>query len=244
MARRSFIVASVTVISFLGAAALAAPAQANGYAFGHGVYGPGYYNAGFRHGRYYHGRRGFRRGHYRGQRGGGEVAAIALGVIGGAIIINEIAEDRRRDRYHEDMRYRRRVSSFDDRYDDGFDDGYERGRAAAESADNSPSDNSAPLDGVRRGSFDSDIESQLDGGPEPIRISYDTAYQTCIQHARNALGNRGFVLSAPFRPDTAEEAGVAWKMTATVNAERGGESWSRAMYCEASENRVFMLELI
>ena len=80
--------------------------------------------------------------------------------------------------------------------------------------------------------------------PKPRTISAAAAYRTCLDHARNALGERGFVVSAPYQPDTVEDRGGALLMTATVRAQRGSESWARAMSCEASEARVFRLELI
>ena len=92
--------------------------------------------------------------------------------------------------------------------------------------------------------LDDDLEPRLDGGPEPIRFSYAGAYQACMTHARAALGDRGFILAGPAKPETAEDLGGAWKMTATVTAQKGGDSWSRAMYCEADDSRVYLLELI
>ncbi|MHA7872925.1 MAG: hypothetical protein ACX939_11300, partial [Hyphococcus sp.] len=92
---------------------------------------------------------------------------------------------------------------------------------------------------------DAPIEDRLDGGPEPIRISFRDAYDTCVDHARGALADRDFTLAAPNRPDTADDLGGAWKMTANVTAaSQTGERWTRAMYCEADETRVYLLELI
>lgn len=211
------------------AAALAlgagAPAMAGGgYYYGHGYhkhYGKHHYRGHYR-----------RHHHHRHHGGGGKAAAIALGVIGGAIIINELAESRARDRYYRDRyydaRYRARPAPYypERDYLPERDDDYDAG----------------PEDGSLSGS---DLDSRLDGGPEPIRISVDAAYDACTRHARAALANRGFVLAAPAAPETAEDAGGAWKMTATVLAEDSyGGSWSRAMYCEADESRVYLLELI
>ena len=218
-------------------------AQAGGYYGGHYGYNSNHYYGGhYRAGHHYYGGRHYRsKRHYRhGRGGGGKAAAIALGVIGGAIILNEISEDRARDRYYEarraDYYERRRPVIYDDRYDEGFSEGYERGRERALSEPEIAPDQ---ID-----QYDDDLDARLDGGPEPIRLSYDSAYDACIQHARNAMGNRGFELSAPVRPETAEDTGAGWKLTATVNAERGADSWRRAMYCEASGERVYLLELI
>ncbi len=207
-------------------------AFARGYYGGHhGYYGGHYsgygYGYGGHHGRRHHG-------------GGGKAAAIALGVIGGAIIVNELAESKSRRRAYED-RYDRRYDRYSRRavrtYDTGaFERGYEEGYARGRDADGA-----APADG----DLDVQREGRADGGPQPIRLTYDNAYKTCTKHARAALGNRGFVLAAPNRPDTAEDLGGSWKMTANVTAQnQNGESWTRAMYCEADDSRVYLLELI
>lgn len=259
----------VTAAVAATALAFSAPASAGGY-YGHlgysGHYGGGhYYNAGYRHG-YRH--RGHRRHYSRGHRGGGgKGAAIALGVIGGAIILNEIAEnnaDRRAydrryyDRYDRYDRYSTRAAPTYDReaFERGYEQGYVRGRDAEAQAypdqDFGDQDfgDQAPQD-LRQGDVDErSLDQRLDGarfdgGPQPIRFSAAEAYQTCMTHARSALSERGYMMAAPAAPDTAEDVGGAWKMTATVSAQsREGESWSRAMYCEADASRVYLLELI
>lgn len=249
--------------SFIGKCALAGavaaitlgagtPATAGGWV-SYGYYGPAYYGgyhyAGYRHygHRGYYRGHGYRRGHhYRRHRHGhgGNGAAIALGVIGGAIILNELAEDRARDRYYRDRYYDgyydgRRAGARDDYYDDRYrlrsqplDDGY-------------AGEEELPPENYGGAGVDADLEDRLDGGPEPIRLSYREAYDSCVGHAREALADRDFVLAAPSRPETADDIGGAWKMTANVTARnRQGEQWTRAMYCEADEARVYMLELI
>lgn len=235
---RKLLLAAAASLTALG---VAAPAAAGGH-FGHVGYSSHYY--GGHHG--YYGHRGFRhRGFHRRRHGGGggKAAAIALGVIGGAIILNEVAEsraDRRAydarysDRYDRYDRYARRAQPTYDReaFKRGYEEGYSEGRA---------NDIEAGGDGAAPRALD----TRLDGGPEPIRFSAAEAYQTCMTHARSALGDRGFLLAAPPTPETAEDTGGAWKMTATVSAQNAaGESWSRAMYCEADETRVYLLELI
>lgn len=230
------------------AAGVSAPAAAGGK---HGYYGHGYYGHGY-HGRYYgrgygHGRH-YRR-HHRG--GGGKGAAIALGVIGGAIILNEIAESNAERRAYED-RFDRRYDRYSTRaappYDrDAFERGYERGLEAGRAE-------APPQDFRDDGAIEDDLDAQLDGaiyndrndgGPAPIRFSAAGAYETCLTHARAALRERGYLLAGPATPETAVDTGAAWKMTATVSAEnQTGDSWSRAMYCEADANRVYLLELI
>ncbi len=213
-------------------------AFAGGYYGGHG----GYYGGG--HGGYYyggHGGYGYGHGYsYGSHHGGGKAAAIALGVIGGAIIVNELAESNSRRRAYED-RYDRRYDRYSRRavrtYDTGaFERGYEEGYARGRDGDDA-----APADG----DIDARLEGRADGGPQPIRLTYADAYKTCTKHARAALGNRGFILAAPGSPDTAEDLGGSWKMTANVTAQnQNGESWTRAMYCEADDSRVYLLELI
>ncbi len=210
---------------------------------------------------YHHGHRGH---HRHGGHGGGKGAAIALGVIGGAIILNELAEDRARDRYYEDRYYRDRAyesrardraydSGYYDgraderRYDDRYDDRYESGAYYGdddgyygdETYDDTGLAGAGPVDPapVYR-----TPDTSYDRAPRAISAA--AAYRACLDQARGALGQRGFVISAPYAPDTVEDRGGALLMTATVRAQRGGDSWARAMSCEASENRVYRLELI
>lgn len=238
---RKLMLAAAASATALG---VAAPAAAGGY-YGHVGYSNHYYGNHYRHNGYY-GHRGYRRGHHG---GGGKAAAIALGVIGGAIILNEVAENRAEqrayearyaDRYDRYDRYARRAQPAYDR--DAFERGYEEGYSEGRAAD---IEGGAPRDLSNGPSRKGALDDRLDGGPEPIRFSAAEAYQTCMTHARAALGDRGFLLAAPPTPETAEDTGGAWKMTATVSAQNpAGESWSRAMYCEADETRVYLLELI
>ncbi|MEM8770248.1 MAG: hypothetical protein AAGD92_01240 [Pseudomonadota bacterium] len=308
---RKWILSALVLAGVIG---FSLPASAGGR-YGHGVHGSyygGYYGGGFTRVGYRHGFRGrgfrggrafygrgfrhrrFRHGRYHRRGGAGRAAAIGLGVVGGAIILNELAENRSRrriyDDYYYDRRYRARAFSQGDQdaFQRGFEEGYARGRTGA-LADGSldseaeseafqrgfeeglargrqgGADDFAPDDGVRAPDAApstpvdefglDDLDSQLDGarierrrndgGPAPIRIAAGDAYRTCTQHARTALGDRGFILAAPASPETAEDVGRGWKMTATVSAQnQAGESWSRAMYCEADADRVYMLELI
>ncbi len=215
--------AAVAIVLGVGAPALAGGGYYGGYYGGH--HG-GYYSSGYGgHNGYYGHRR--HRGH-----GGGKGALIALGVIGGAIILNEAAEARARERAYEarlENRYNR-YDRYSRRAAPAYTPRYEAEEYSAEARD--------------EGLSDSDVEPRLDGGPEPIRLTYADAYRACTKHARAALGSRGFVLAAPAKPDTAEDLGGAWKMTATVTAQKGDDRWSRAMYCEADDSRVYLLELI
>lgn len=252
--RSRFLVAAALAAGAMFAVTAPTPAQAGGY----GYYG---YHGGYKHG--YYGRRHYRHHrHYRRHHGGGgKAAAIALGVIGGAIILNELAEDRARQRAYDERYYRARPyyggGYYSDRgyggygrgYEQGFERGFERGLDQGALAPGSPAPPQAParpletLPGAPSGG--DDLDAVLDGGPnEAGRISVAEAYQTCLRRVRSALSERGFILSAPFEPDTADDLGGAWLMTATVMAQRGSEDWSRAMTCEADEGRVYMVELI
>jgi len=220
----------------MAAAAIALGAGATAFAGGYyGNYYGGYYSAGYSGG--HHGGHGYRGGHHRrGHGGGGKAAAIALGVIGGAIILNEISEDRARQRAYDD-RYDRRYRRYSRRSEPIYID---RDYLPQRDYDGAPQDGNPGDDDL-----DARLEGRDDGGPAPIRLSYRRAYQACMSHARAALSNRGFILAGPARPETVEEAGRAWKMTANVTAQnQRGETWTRAMYCEADDDRVYLLELI
>lgn len=211
-----------------------APAQAGGY----GYYG---YYGGYKHG--YYGRRHHR--HYH-RGGGGKAAAIALGVVGGAIILNELAESRARQRAYDERYYRSRPYYGGGYYDRGYGRGYEQGFERGYSEGRAEGSFERPLETLpTEPSGGDDLDAVLDGGPnEAGRISVAEAYQTCLRRVRSALSERGFILSAPFEPDTADDLGGAWKMTATVMAQRGSQDWSRAMVCKADAGRVYMVELI
>jgi len=231
---------------------VSAPAFAGGSYFSAG-YGSGYYGGGgfhsssfkghrgFRGHRSFRGHRGYHRGHGRRHGGGGKGAVIALGVIGGAILLSEAARADERRGYARERYYDRR-----DRYDRRRYRSRNSNRTILRERDN---EGVTGDEGGRSDDLDSALEGgrvdRNDGGPAPISISYRGAYATCMTHARKALGDRGFILAAPDRPETAEDAGGAWRITATVSAQnQKGESWNRAMYCEATEDRVFLLELI
>jgi len=230
---RKLVLAGTASIMALG---LGAAAMASGYVsvgYNSGYYNQGYYGAGY-YGGYNNHYYGHQRRRHHGHGGGGKAAAIALGVIGGAIILNELSEDRARRRY-EDRSYSRY-----DRYSaraTPLDTGY-AGRARLPRESYGGAGESTETGGDA-------IDTRLDGGPAPIRISFSGAYETCLTHARAALADRDFTLAAPANPDTADDIGGAWKMTANVTTQnRDGESWTRAMYCEADEARVYLLELL
>ena len=265
--RKSFLSLAALVMG-LG---FSVPAAAGGGHYGYGYhsgYG-GYYKTGYRGHRY--GRHHHHRRHHRG--GGGKGAAIALGVIGGAIILSEAARASERRRYEEGRYYRRygRYDGYDRRrYDERYyrdDDWYDERDFDRDYMPERDYDDDRDVE--RRGQdrrdenreydrreFDGadDLERELEGGaadrerqrrPRTITATARGAYGACAEHARQALANRGFRLSIPARPETAEDMGRAYKITATVVAQNDrGERWRRALYCEANDDRVFRLELI
>jgi hypothetical protein len=204
------------------------PGHSYGY-YAAGYHGGDYYNYGYGHGYGY----GYGNGY--GHGGGGAAAAVVLGAIGGAIILNEVSESRANRR------------AYDDRYYDRYDRYSSRARPL--------NTGYAGRERLPRESYggageagtlkDESLDASLDGGPAPIRISSGAAYATCVSQARAALADRNFTLAVPDRPDTADDIGGAWKMTANVTTQSPqGESWTRAMYCEADASRVYLLELL
>ena len=240
---------ALSIAAAAAAAGAGAPAMAGGgyvnFGYHTGFKGGHYYPARYYGHRGYYGRRHYRhhRRYHRGG-GGGKAAAIALGVIGGAIILNELAEDRARRRHYDDRYYDR--GRYYDPYSrrSYYQYGYDGLNAPAPPSPGSPEPRGFETPTTPPSGGD-DLDIMLDGGPnEGVRVSSSLAYQACIRRVRTALSERGYILSAPFEPETAEDIGGAWKMTATVLAQRGADDWSRAMYCEADEDRVYLVELI
>lgn len=264
------IVAALSV--FATAVGAGATASAGGYYGGFGGYyghGGGFYAA---HHRGFRG--GYRRGYHRGyrHRRGANGAAIALGVIGGAIILSEAARASERRRYEEERRYR---DYYDDRYDryrqrrydryDEYDrwDGRQYDRDENEREwrrydfdrdDERVFEEEAPASGATRDDRpvrpSDDIDDILEGGPDddqdrPPVIVADRAFAACMRHAAGALGDQGLRLYGPDRPDTAEDRGETYRVTARVTARNArGERWRRDLVCDATGTRVYRLELI
>ena len=235
------------------------PALAGGSVFyssgGHGVYGGGYYASGysgrgFRGARFsnrrgFNNRRGFGRRSYR--RGGGDAALIALGVIGGAIILNEvIEEDRRRDvesdrRYRDEGRYRR----YDPNYDRYY---YQRGYSQASADDFRGDEPSSTAQQSERGG----LEDELLGGEAidnnragDVGFSVQAAYAECAHEARDAASrNRQFIV-LPGEPTIVEPVGSDMvRMTARLTAQdQRGRQFLSTLTCEADAERITFLQL-
>ena len=258
------------IAAFATALGVSVPAFAGG-GYGHGVrahHGGGYAYRGsrgyhrnyYRPGRHYRGGRHFRGGRYYGRRhyrgrygryrrgGGGRGAAIALGVIGGAIILNEVLEEDRRRSAHDNRRYRDYDPRRDDYYyrrgeerapaidDETFDDrDFEDGRLEREALTPSPSDP------VER----DDLDDDLLGGEEDIGFSVQTAFNECSDEARAAARRDGQLIAMPARPTDVEAlGGGVVRMTADLTAQdqRGGQ-FLRRLTCEADARRITFLQL-
>lgn len=240
-------------------AAVSTPAFAGGgYYYGHGRHfdrgfhgGYGYYGARHFGPRYYgHGRYG--RGYYRGRGGlsGGEAALIALGVVGGAILIDRALDDRRDrfdDRYGDDRRYRDRYG--DDRRRAGaFDDDYYYQR------DGRPYDDDREIRSARGADLPRDDifaagEPELLGG-EPQsgsldRVAVNAAFRECVAETRGAAGAGGLTVAMPGAPTDVETlADGSVRMVAQFRASNArGQEWSRRFVCEADDRGVRFLQV-
>ena len=217
-----------------------------GFHGGYGYYGPRYY--GPRH--YGHGRYG--RGYYRGRGGlsGGEAALIAVGIIGGAILIDRALDDRRDrydDRYYDDRRYRDR--DYDDRRRAGaFDDEYYYQR------DSRPYEFEDDVRSARRDDFDQDRaftveEPELLGAGPPLgsvdRIAVNAAFRECVAETRGAAGAGGLTVAMPGAPTDIETlADGSVRMVAQFRASNArGQEWTRRFVCEADERGVRFLQV-
>lgn len=240
-------------------AALSTPAFAGGgHYYGHGRhfdrgFHGGYGNYGARHygQRYYsHGRYG--RGYYRGRGGlsGGEAALIALGAVGGAILIDRALDDRNDrydDRYDDDRQYRDRYG--DDRRRAGaFDDDYYYQR------DSRPYEDDSEIRAARRADLPredyADIgEPELLGG-EPRsgsldRVAVNAAFRECVAETRGAAGAGGLTVAMPGAPTDVETlADGSVRMVAQFRASNArGQEWSRRFVCEADDRGVRFLQV-
>lgn len=219
-----------------------------GFHGGHGYYGPRYYGP-----RYYgHGRYGR---HYRGRGGisGGEAALIALGVVGGAILIDRALDDRRYDnRRYDDRRYDDRYDDrrYDDRYRGAgaFDDDYyyQRDSRPYEYDDDARFARGAdlPADEVFRAG-----EPELLGAERPQgsvdRVAVNAAFRECVAETRGAAGAGGLTVAMPGTPTDIETlADGSVRMVAQFRASNArGQEWTRRFVCEADERGVRFLQV-
>jgi hypothetical protein len=222
-----------------------------GYYAGHGNFGHGYYGRGYYRPRYYGGGH-YGRGHYRGRGGlsGGEAALIAVGIIGGAILIDRALDDRRDrydDRYYDDRRYRdrdyddrRRAGAFDDEYY------YQRDSRPYEYDDEI---RSARAEDVERGpAFDAGEPELLGGEPRSgsiDRVAVNAAFRECVAETRGAAGAGGLTVAMPGAPTDIETlADGSVRMVAQFRASNArGEEWTRRFVCEADERGVRFLQV-
>ncbi len=243
---------AIAIAAALSGAVLSTPAFAGGgsyYGYG-GGYAGGYYGGhsyyGGRHysPRYYgHGRYGR---HYRGRGGlsGGEAALIAVGIIGGAILIDRALDDRRDrydDRYYDDRRYRddrRRAGAFDDDYY------YQRDQRPYEDDFRSARGADYPRDDV----FGAGEPELLGGGRasgSASRVAVNAAFRECVAETRGAAGAGGMQVAMPGAPTNVETlADGSVRMIAQFRASNArGEQWTRRFVCEADERGVRFLQV-
>ncbi len=208
----------------------AAPAFADGggHHGRHGYHGHGGYHHAYKrhhHGRYYYGSRHYRHG--RGHLSGAEAAFIALGIVGGVVLIDRALE-REQNRYAYEPRYapppRDSYYRRDDRplYDDELDGDF---------GDDGADDGALDGAGYRAG------ES---------RYNYGAAYNDCKAETRDAARDSGVIVSLPAKPQRIQpiDNGAAVRFTADYIAQDGRGEWRRTMVCEADENGVRFLELV
>jgi len=210
-----------------------------GYYGGYDYYAPRYYGHG-----YYGGGRHWR--HHRGRGGlsGGEAALIAVGIIGGAILIDRALDDRRdryEDRFFDDRRYRddrRRADAFDDDYyyqrdQRPYEDDYRSARGADD-----------PRDDVFGAG-----EPELLGGAPPSgaisRVAVNAAFRECVAETRGAAGAGGMQVAMPGAPTSVEKlADGSVRMIAQFRASNArGQEWTRRFVCEADERGVRFLQV-
>ncbi len=215
--------------------------------YGYGGYGRGYYGRGYS-GSYYSGR-----GHHRGHGGlsGGEAALIALGVVGGAILIDRALDDRRYedrrydDRNYRDRRYENRRGS---RRDGAFDDDYYYQRDSRPYEDDDDGRVARSADYPRDGVFDAG-EPELLGGSRAVgsagRVAVNAAFRECVAETRGAAGAGGLTVAMPGAPTEVQElADGSVRMVAQFRASNGrGQDWTRRFVCEADERGVRFLQV-
>jgi hypothetical protein len=224
--RKTLLTAAAAAVA-LGSAA---PAFADGGRYNrghHGYYGGGYHHKVYgRHyaPRHYYGSRHYRHG--RGHLSGAEAAFIALGIVGGVVLIDRALE-REQNRYAYEPRYapppRDSYYRRDDRpysYDDdlGDDDFYD----------------------------DGELAGAANYAPDERRYNYGAAYNDCKAETRDAARDSGVTIALPAKPNRIEEIddGAAVRFTASYLAQDSRGEWRRTMVCEADENGVRFLEIV
>ena len=221
------LLSAATAAMVLGAAA---PAFADGGRRhgNHGYYGGGQHHKYYgrhRAPRHYYGSR-----HYRGHRGhlsGAEAAFIALGIVGGVVLIDRALE-REQNRY-----------AYEPRYAPAPRDSYYR-------RDDLPLYDDEELDGEFYDDRDLD-DSDLDGaGYQGGRYNYGAAYNDCKAETREAARDSGVIVSLPAKPQRIQpiDGGAAVRFTADYLAQDGRGEWRRTMVCEADGSGVRYLELV
>ncbi len=178
--------------------------------------GSSYYGGGYGYGYSHHGH-------------GGDAALIALGVVGGLILIDSAIDGSRRDSYNSSYGN----SSYGNQ-------GYGSPRPSSEYYYRQSSPAAENSD---------DIELALEGGDAPYSADYPSeqrAFNACTKRARASLKDRGLMVATPAVPNSARQTGDGvWRFEADFTTQdRDGGQWLRVMTCEANNDGIRLLELI
>ncbi|MBI1365564.1 MAG: hypothetical protein GC153_06355 [Alphaproteobacteria bacterium] len=215
-----------------------APASAGGYygpgRYAHGPHGyPGHYRPYGHHPRYYYGSRYYR--HHHGL-SGGEAALLAVGILGGIVLIDRALEaDRANAAAYYGGAYP--PPAYRGGYAPPRDDFYYR------------RDDRDPPPAVY--GDDDDLDGRLLGGDERGArggYNYGAAYNDCKAETRQAATDGGLIVSLPAKPQriTPIDNGAAVRFEADfVASNLRGQSGDirRTMVCEADAGGVRFLEL-
>lgn len=187
-------------------------------------YSHSYYGGHYRHHGYY----GYRHHHH-----GGDAALIALGVVGGLVLLDSALESSRYSGGYYAPSYG--YSSY------GYSGGYSRyAPPPRPSRDYYYRQSPPPAPAAPESERDSDLQGA------PSSYASDRAFDECASRARDALSDRGLMVASPAGPSSVKEVGDgAWRFKAdfTTQDRRGGQLL-RTMTCEADESGVRLLELI
>ncbi|MFQ5564213.1 MAG: hypothetical protein ACE5FO_11655, partial [Parvularculaceae bacterium] len=157
----------------------------------------------------------------------GDAALIALGVVGGLILIDSALDKSRYSGGYYAPSY-------------GYSGGYSGYAPPPRPSGDTYYRQSPPPAAAPQG----DAEGAI--GSATRSAASERAFIACTSRARDSLRSRGLMVASPASPSSAEEVGEgAWRFEAdfTTQDRRGGQLL-RTMTCEADEGGVRVLELI
>lgn len=160
-------------------------------------------------------------------RGSGKAAAIALGIVGGAVILDGIFRA---------APYGRSCGNTPRGYACGYAGGYREGYADGHAV---AGEYARVTDGFTAGALPGAGQN-----PEPDNAPVDGIYRSCIRHIRTGLAEKGFIVSVPAVPDTVAFSDAGREITASVMLDRAGESLLRQMICTTSADGTVSVVLI